>query len=209
MYEMLKDVERVTGSLFSGLQHLQNAATSLGDGNLVDDILLGQRRLTADISAISYNIETVTTQFEQVFPNQAQAANISPTEASVLRGSWDQEIHQSGLAASRSQSALATLERNTASAQAILERSKATTGGTNDEGSQLAKLQALVQMLGVINSDLTTLATTIAVTERVNASVAAAETSDEELERARAERMMRDYATPSGIPEIEGPSFLR
>jgi hypothetical protein len=205
MYLMLRDVQRVTDQVFAAMTRLQNAAASLGGGNLVDDILLAQRRLTGDINAISYSVETVTTEFETVFPTSEAAQHISPSDAVALRQSWDREIHQSGLAAARAQSALSTVERNTASTQLILERSKATTGGTNDEGSQLAKLQAVVQMLGVINSDLTTLATTIATTERVNASIAAGDSSDEELERARAERMMRDYAGPSAIPDITGP----
>ena len=90
----------------------------------------------------------------------------------------------------------------------ILERSKATTGGTSDEGSQLAKLQALVQMLGIINSDLTTLATTLATSERINADVAAAEASDQDLEAAKAQRMLRDFNTHQPIPEID-PRLLR
>ena len=51
---------------------------------------------------------------------------------------------------------MSTIDRNTRSVSAILERSKTST--EDDRGSQLAKLQAVVQMLGVLNSDLTTLA---------------------------------------------------
>lgn len=200
---MLVNVATITQQVGNVLAHVQNAAASLGGGNLVDDILLGHRRLTADLAAISYSTDTVTQQFRSVFPDQEAAKQISPSDAAELRTVWDRELHQSALAASRAQSALSTVERNTKSAQTILERSMATTGGAGDEGSRLAKLQALVQMLGVINSDLTTLATTIATTERVNASVAAAGASDEELEAAKAERMLRDYAKDDPIPEID------
>jgi conjugal transfer/entry exclusion protein len=203
MYLMLEDVKHLTEQVSASLTHLQNAAATLGGGNLVDDILIGQRYLTADLHSISYSIDTVTTQFETVFPSQQAAADIAPSDVEALRSNWDGEIQESGLAAARAQSALSRIETNTQSAIAVLERSQATTGGTSDEGSQLAKLQALVQMLGIINSDLTTLATTLAASERVNADVAASEASDQDLETAKAERMLRDFAAPQTIPEID------
>lgn len=203
MFEMLKGVKDITGQVSASLQHVQNAAAGLGGGNLVDDILLGYRRLTADISAVDYRIDTITRQFETVFPSKEAATHVAPSDVEGLREGWNREIHQSGLAAARAQAALSTVERNTASAQAILERSKASTGGANDEGSRLAKLQAVVQMLGVLNSDLANLATVIATTERVNASVAAAAASDEDLEAAKAERMMRDYTKTETIPDVD------
>ena len=199
---MLRDVIATTAKVNAALDHLRNAATSLGGGNLVQDILIGQRYLTADIRAISYSMETVSAQYQAVFPDAEAARNVSAADAAELRNNWDQEIQQSSLAASRAQASLSRLDANTKSAADILERSMATTGGTNDQGSELAKLQALVQMLGVINSDLTTLSTTIATTERLNTAVAAAESSDEAVEAAKAERMLRDYAAPEPIPTV-------
>jgi conjugal transfer/entry exclusion protein len=208
MYYMLRyRVIPLTQQIQRTLEHVKNAAQGLGDGNLVEDILLAHRRLTSDLRSISYSVDTVTAQFRAVFPDDQAAAHVDPADVPALRSGWDNEIHQSSLAAARAQSALSTVERNTASAQSILERSKATAGAAGDEGSRLAKLQALVQMLGVINSDLTTLATTIATTERVNASIAAAGASDEELEAAQAERMLRDYDKSEPIPDVDPGLF--
>jgi conjugal transfer/entry exclusion protein len=203
MYLMLKEVEKITAKVRAAQAHIENAAASLGGGNLVDDILSGHRYLTSDIRSISYSIDTVTTQFETLFPNQEAAAHVDPSDVPALQSSWDQEIQQSGLAAARAQTALSRIDSNTRSAMAILERSKATTGGTSDEGSKLAKLQALVQMLGIVNSDLTTLATTLAASERVNSEVAAAEASEQALGDAQVERMLRDYRANQPIPEID------
>jgi hypothetical protein len=208
MYEMLLDVKNLTGQVSAALQHVRNAAESLGGGNLVDDILIGQRYLTADIRSIGYGIDTVTTQFEAVFPNREAATRLPPSDVAAVRRGWDDEIHGSGMAAARAQTALSRMETNTQAALDILERSQATTGGTADEGSELAKLQALVQMLGIINSDLTTLATTIAAAERVNTDMVAAETSDDELQAAEAQRMLRDANARQTIPEID-PRILR
>ncbi len=202
-YMLEYQVKPLTRQVAATLTHIQNAAANLGGGNLVDDILIGHRYLTADIRSIGYSIDTVTTQFEAVFPSQEAAPDIAPSDVAALRSGWDNEIQQSGLAAARAQSALSRMDANTRSAIDILERSKATTGGTDDEGSQLAKLQALVQMLGIVNSDLTTLSTTIAASERVNAEVAAAGASDEDLEAAKAARMLRDFTAREPIPEID------
>jgi hypothetical protein len=200
--KMIADAVRVTTQISGALTHIQNAAIGLGGGNLVDDILIGHRNLTDDLHSISYSIETISTQFGAVFPTREAASHVSPSDAAQLRNNWDQELHQSALAASRAQSSLSRMEDNSRSAVTILERSKAT-AGSDGEGSRLAKLQALVQMLGVVNSDLTTLGTTIATTERVNADAAAADVSDESLEAARAERMMRDYAKEEPIPDVQ------
>lgn len=196
MIALLDQVEALTSSLTEGLTQLRNAASSLGRGNLVDDILIGHRNLTSDLRTISYRMETVSTQFRRVFPNEEAARNTPSSDVDELRSGWNQEIHHSALAASRAQTALSNIERNTASANAILEASKETT--QQNEGSELAKLQAVVQMLGVINSDLTTLATTIAATERVNTSVAATDAAEYDVATEQARRMMRGYASPSG-----------
>jgi hypothetical protein len=208
MFYMLQNVARMTQQVQASLTHIQNAASSLGGGNLVDDILIGHRYLTADIRSIGYSMDTVTRQFETLFPSQEKAPSVAPADVPAVRGSWDQEIQQSGLAAARAQTALSRMDTNTRSAIDILERSQATTGGTSDEGSQLAKLQALVQMLGIINSDVATLATTLAASERVNADVAAAEASDQDLADQQAQRMLRDFTAPQPIPEID-PRILR
>ena len=201
MFEMLKDVRRMTGQVQSALTQVQNAARGLGGGNIVEDILIAHRNLTGDLDAISYRMDTVSAQFRQVFPDREAARNVAPDDAQRLRAGWDREIQQSGLAATRAQTSLARLEQNSRSAAEILERSKTAVDG--DEGSRLAKLQALNQMLGVINSDLTALSTTIAASQRVNSDVAAAQVSDESLEAARAERMRRDYTRDEPLPDVQ------
>lgn len=208
MYYMLIDVRKLTGQVGAALRHVRNAAVSLGGGNLVDDILIAERYLTADIGSISYGIDTVTTQFETVFPNHDAATRLPPSDVVAVRRGWDDEIHGSAMAAARAQTALSRMDTNTRAALDILQRSQATTGDAADEGSALAKLQALVQMLGIINSDLTTLATTLTAAERVNVDMVAAETSDNELQAAEAQRMLRDSDARQTIPEID-PRILR
>lgn len=207
MAGLLVQVAELTQTLTNGLTQLQNSARALGRGNLVDAILIGHRDITSDLRSISYRMETVSSQFRRVFPDEQAVQNTPSSDVAELRSGWNQEIHHSALAASRAQSALSTIEQNTTSANAILDASKTTT--QNDEGSQLAKLQAVVQMLGVINSDLTTLASTIATTERVNTSLAATEASEHDVATDQARRMMRGYSeSPRRIERVD-PRLLR
>ena len=151
-----------------------------------------RRRSGAEISW------TVSSQFRRVFPDDEAVQSTPSSDVAELRSGWNQEIHHSALAASRAQTALSTIERNTTSADAILEASKTTT--QNDEGSALAKLQAVVQMLGVINSDLTTIATT----ERVNTSLAVTDASEHDVASDQARRMMRGYSeSPRRIERVD------
>jgi conjugal transfer/entry exclusion protein len=198
--KMIQDIIQLTTQISNTLQQVKNAAVGLGRGNLLDDILIAERNLTADLHSISYSMATISTQFHQVFPDREAARHVSPDDASRVRSGWDQELHQSALAASRAQSSLSRIEDNSRAAVALLEASKASVD--SDEGSRLAKLQVLVKMLGIINSDLTTLSTTIATTERLNADDAAAQASDQELEAARVDRMTHDYAKEENIPDL-------
>jgi len=202
MVALLGQVAQLTETLRNGLTQLENSARALGRGNLLDAILIGHRDITSDLRSISYRMETVSSQFRRVFPNDQAVQNTPASDIAELRSGWNQEIHHSALAASRAQTALASIERNSTSANAILDASKTTT--QNDEGSALAKLQAVVQMLGVINSDLTTLATTIATTERVNTSLAATEAAEHDVASDQARRMMRGYsASPRRIERVD------
>src|SRR3954469_17937248 len=74
MYLMLQDMKHLTDQVSASLTHVKNAAESIARGNLLDNILIAQRYLTSDLHAISYSIDTVTSQFEAVFPSQEAAA---------------------------------------------------------------------------------------------------------------------------------------
>jgi len=121
MVALLGQVAQLTETLRNGLTQLENSARALGRGNLLDAILIGHRDITSDLRSISYRMETVSSQFRRVFPNDQAVQNTPASDIAELRSGWNQEIHHSALAASRAQTALASIERNSTSANAILD----------------------------------------------------------------------------------------
>lgn len=207
MIEVLKQMEAVYTQLRSGMQALEDATKFLGRGYVVDDILLGHQLITQNVRTIGYRIETVSRQFEALFPDEEAVQNTDPADLANVTRDWDEEIHQSALAASRAQSVLSRIERNTAWAEESLQQSQLAT--REDRGSLVAKLQAMLHLIGVVNSDLNALATTLAATERVNTGIAAAAASESELSLLRRRNFVSRYARePSTIPALDR-RFLR
>lgn len=205
-FNTMKDVLEQATSMFNQLQAganlLQNASARLPRSvSSFDDILLGTRRLTSDVDAIGYRMETVTRQFKRMFPDEKAVKDTQPKEMNTLQEGWDQEIHMASLTAARSQTTLSTIDTNTRSAKDVLDRS-------SNQQSAVAQLQAMVKMIELINSDLANLSTTISATERVNSTLAVSEVSSREVAAERRRRLMKAYDTR---PESEGidAAFLR
>jgi hypothetical protein len=183
------------------LDALRQAAQQLGRGNLLDDIVLSERLIRSNTQQINYSIETVSRQYHRVFPNEAAIKDTSSADRTAVGRGWQNELHQSALAAERSQTTLARLDSNTRAAQSLLDRSQAS--GEPGQGSQLAALQAVVQMLGVINSDVATLATTIAATERVNTLATTGQVTDDAGAAERRRQLLQRYDRSESIPDVD------
>ena len=207
MIQQLQELARLRRQLEAGLSALQDASRRLGEGRPVVDILLDYRSIMNDVNSIGYHIDTVTRQFYRVFPDARAVRNTRPGDVRDLSRGWDHEIHQSSLAASRAQTTLSTIETNTAAVQDVLGRSERGVG-RSARGSHLAKLQALVQMIRVVNSDLGALATTLAATERVNAALAGADATEQEVITERRRRLLIGYTRRSRAGGLDR-RFLR
>jgi len=88
--------------------------------------------------------------------------------------------------AARSQSALATLQKNNEAAAAILRNSQKSEG-------VVGQLQAANQMLGVIQSQNSTLIQSLTTTGRVLANVAGTQASERQLSREKKRRQLEGY----------------
>jgi hypothetical protein len=197
----LNNMIQIGKNLEAQLTALRQAAQQLGHGNLLDDIVLGERLIRSNTQQISYSIDTVSRQYHRVFPNETAIKDTSSADRAAVGRGWQNELHQSALAAERSQTTLARLDSNTRAAQSLLERSQAS--GEPGQGSQLAALQAVVQMLGVINSDTATLATSIAATERVNTLATTGQVTDDAGVAERRRQLLQRYDRNESIPDVD------
>lgn len=160
-------------------------------GNVVNyDLLL------RDIRSMGYSIERVNAMYQRYFPDEKAVAAMPPAQLESTAREMNRELYDSALVAARAQTTLRTIEQNNLEARNVLSRSEG-----ND--SQVAQLQAALQMLGLIHQNLVTINQLVSSAGRVTSNVAVRAVTERRIEHERAARMMRDYTTPSPIPEID------
>jgi P-type conjugative transfer protein TrbJ len=152
--------------------------------------------LLRDVQSMGYTVERVNTRFRQLFPDEQAVRNMTPAQADAASRGMNQEVYSSALVAARAQSTLRTIEDNNVEARNILSRSEG-------NSSQVAQLQAALQMLGLIHQNVVSITQTISASGRVASNQAVRRVTERRIERERAARMMRGYAQDEPIPEID------
>lgn len=159
--------------------------------------------LTRDVSAIGYDMAAVDRDFATAFPGRFDGTPSAAFDPAYVR--WQSEVLGSALVAARAQGSLAALQANTDQALAIIAASRGASG-------QVAQLEAVVQMLGVIEGQMNTLISSLVTVGRLQTDVAAASASERQLSREKQRRDLQNYTdrgTPvpvlSTLPEIVAP----
>lgn len=161
---------------------------------LINDSNLTYNDLVRDINSIGYTLQSVNTEFKTTFPTNFSKTPISDFDA--LYGEWQNQIWSSTLVAARAQSVLSTLRQNADNAASIMAASASSSG-------EIAQLQAVVQMLGVMQSQSNSLITSLASTGRVIATTASTSASERQLSREKKKRNLQNYTkrgTPVTVP---------
>jgi conjugal transfer/entry exclusion protein len=167
-------LSRLNGQSFTDVSRL------LADSELAYSTLMGSVR------AIGHTVAAVNRDFNTVFPSDLSHAKNSDFDPLVA--GWQTEILGSSLVAARAQTSLATLSKNTTEASAILTRSGAATG-------QVAQLQAIVQMLAVIQGQTNLLVQALDTAGRVTTDMAASSAAERILSREKKRRNLQNYTS--------------
>ena len=154
--------------------------------NLVNRSELDYSQLVSNVNSVGYTLSSVNADFQQAFPTDFSSTSMPNIGA--LYGKWQNEIWDSTLVAARTQSVLSTLRDNTNNAAMILSSSQSAEG-------TVAQLQAVVQMLGVMQSQTNSLLQSLATTGRVVATTAAASASDRQLSLEKKRRNLAGYTS--------------
>lgn len=171
-------LSRLDGRSYDGIQHL------------LTDTSNNFSALTRDINAVGYTLDDINRNYRTAFPSTYQMA---PTESfEGTRTRWQNEVLSSALVAARAQSELAALQSNTDQAVAIVSASRGAPG-------EVAQLQAVVQMLGVMQSQMKMLVEDLVTVGRVQTNAAAAAASDRQMSREIHRRNLLNY-TDRGAP---------
>jgi conjugal transfer/entry exclusion protein len=151
---------------------------------------LSYNALTGDIASMGYTLESVNSQFRTIYGSDYRKTAFGQFDS--LYGRWEDEILASAQVAARSQATLSRLESHASQAAAILEKSAASDG-------QVAQMQSIVQMLGLMQSENNSLLQSLATTGRVLTSAAATTASERALSREKKRRHLANY-TSRGAP---------
>ena len=147
-----------------------------------NELSFGQ--LSQGVNSIGHTLASVNSQFRTVYKRDYSDVPLADFDSNYAR--WHDEILSAAEIAARSHTTLATLERNTDAAAAILRNSASAEG-------VVAQLQATNQMLGVIQSQNNALLQSLATTGRVLSSAAGSQAADAQLSREKKKRSLENY----------------
>lgn len=158
--------------------------------SIVNNTYLDYNRLVSDVNSIGYTLESVNSDFRQAFPTDFSQTSMAGVDQ--LYGRWQQDIWSSTMVAARAQSVLSTLNQNASQAATILSNSASAQG-------TVAQLQAVVQMLALMQSQTNSLIQSLATTGRVLTTSASVGASERQLSREKKRRNLAGY-TRRGSP---------
>jgi conjugal transfer/entry exclusion protein len=174
-----------------------------GELDYVGSLLQGTERnytaLIGNLQSIGYTISAVNGDYETTFPNTTALQAMRSSEFPTVQSGYENEILASSEIAARSQASLSDTEVLTDLAKQILSYV-----GTTD--SAVGQLQLILQMLGVVQTQMTVLVQNLATTGRAMADTGAAAASERQLATERIHRNRADY-TSRGAP-VNVPSEM-
>jgi type IV secretion system protein TrbJ len=148
--------------------------------------------IVGDAQALGFRIDSLNHDFRKLFPAERDFKNVRYSDYDVMYSRWQNELQTSAQIAMRAQANAAQLEENARATTSLLVASRSADG-------EVRQLQTVVQMLSVVQSQLTTLTQTISAAERVNSNMAAAAASEKLMEREARRRRRTNY-TSRGAP---------
>jgi P-type conjugative transfer protein TrbJ len=148
--------------------------------------------IKSDTQQMGFHIESVRGNFARLFPKGRDLKRAKYSDYDSMYGSWQEELRASAEAASHAQANAAVLESQARAAQSALQSSSGADG-------VVRQLQTVVQMLGVVQTGISTLITTVSTAERVNSNLAASAAEEKLISREERRRRRENY-TSRGKP---------
>src|SRR5262249_44685878 len=106
--------------------------------------------IVGNLQTIGYNLNTVSRKYGNTYPESSQYAGMDSSQMSALQGDWQSELLASSQIAARSQTEISNTQQMTDMATHILQASGSAPG-------EVGQLQLIVQMLGVVQTQMTML----------------------------------------------------
>ena len=168
-------------------------------GGLLQSAQTNYTSLLGNLQTIGYTIGAVNGNYSQTFPNTSSYQGMPQTGYPDVESGWQNEVLASSEIAARSQSSISNTEELTDLAKQILQLSGSTEG-------EVGQLQLILQILGVVQSQMTMLVQNLATTGRAMVETGAATASERQLSTERRRRNRLIY-TSRGAP-VSVPSQM-
>ena len=157
-------------------------------GGLLQSAQTNYTSLLGNLQTIGYTIGAVNGNYSQTFPNTSSYQGMPQTGYPDVESGWQNEVLASSEIAARSQSSISNTEALTDLAKQILQLSGSTEG-------EVGQLQLILQILGVVQSQMTMLVQNLATTGRAMVETGAATASERQLSTERRRRNRLNYTS--------------
>lgn len=151
--------------------------------------------LLADVKGISFELNRIDSQFDQLFP-EGKWDQIDSSRYQDYYRDWNRELSDAAKVSMKSQSVIQRSQAYNNEAAAILNRSAGADG-------QVRQIQATNQMLGIVAGQLDGLTQTLSFNARVSATAAASAAQKDEAERAFSRQMWNKYGEVNTKPNAK------
>jgi P-type conjugative transfer protein TrbJ len=170
------------------------SALSSGDFNALLGFLqtaqMSYGQLTGGVQSMSYKMGAIDSDFQQLYPSSM--SSMSYGQRDQVYANWNNELLGAAQIAARQQTILSTLEQQANKADDVVQQSQNASG-------EVAQMQAIVEMLRLMQTQLVTINQSLATSNRVLADIAASQASNHQLSRAKKQTSLAGY-TSRGAP---------
>ena len=198
----VSNLQQIVSTLQSQTQLLSNLATGQPPDELAfaQGILKGTQAtyssIVGNLQTIGYNLESVSGKYDAAYPDQSRYQGMDSNQMSALQSEWRSELLASSQIAARAQTEISDAQTLTEQAKQILQSSGSSQG-------EVAQLQLIVQMLSVVQAQMTMLVHNLTTTGRALVEGGAMTASEHQLAAERKRRNRLNYkskGTPVNVP---------
>jgi P-type conjugative transfer protein TrbJ len=150
--------------------------------------------LKGDVRAMSFRAQEVRSDFDRLFPRNVRAwQGVSEGQFQSRYAAWNEELTSSAAIAARVQTQLTDV-------QGLNDRAQHALFLSQTEGGVVGQLQAMNQMLSVMQSQMNTLVQVLATGSRVTSDMAAATAGKDMLLQESKRHRLEGYTNPGPPP---------
>jgi conjugal transfer/entry exclusion protein len=200
--QAVANLQQIVSTLQSQTQLLTNLATGQSADELAfaRGILVGTQAtyssIVGNLQTIGYNLDSVSRNYDAAYPEQSRYRGMDSAQMSAVQTQMRSELLASSQIATRAQTEISDTKTLTDQARQILQSSGSAPG-------EVAQLQLIVQMLAVVQTQMTMLVHNLTTTGRALVEGGAMSASEQHIAAERKRRNRLNYASrgaPVNVP---------